>query len=99
MFDMKDVLIYLIWVIILIVTLDFVFVDIDEITDNELQEIENQIVVNALKQYERAKGNTPTTAAYTQARMVAVAFLLVVDYEKYKKWKEIEKEDIKNVRL
>ena len=65
----------------------------------EMNKIENQVAEDAIRQYEIAKRSGSAMDAYVQAGMVAAAFLQAEDEANYKKWKEIEKEEAKNVGL
>lgn len=72
---------------------------LEEQAAKDLQKIENQVAVDAVKQYEIAKRSGSDMDAYVQAGMAAAAFLQANDEENYKKWKEIEAKEAKNVGL
>lgn len=72
---------------------------LEEQAAKDLQKIENQVAADAVKQYEIAKRSGSDMDAYVQAGMAAAAFLQANDEENYKKWKEIEAKEAKNVGL
>jgi len=63
---------------------------------NDQQEIENQVVVDAEKEYEIAKSSGQAMDAYVHAGIVAAAYLQANDQVNYKKWKDIEEQEAKN---
>ena len=65
----------------------------------EMQQIENQVAEDAVKQYEIAKRNGNATDAYVHAGLVAAAYLQAKDEVNYKKWKDIENEEAKNAGM
>lgn len=65
----------------------------------EMDKIENQVALDAEKQYEIAKKNGSDMDAYVQSGMVAAAYLQAEDENNYKKWKEIENELAKKIGL
>lgn len=65
----------------------------------EMNKIEIQVAEDAIKQYEIAKRNGSDIDAYTQASFVATAFLQAKDEANYKKWKNIEQKEAKNIGL
>jgi len=58
-----------------------------------MQQIEQQVAADAVKQYEIAKRSGNAMDAYVQAGLVAAAYLQAKDETNYKKWKEIEKQE------
>lgn len=58
-----------------------------------MQDIENQVAADAVKQYEIAKRNGSAIDAFSAASMVCAAYLQAKDEANYKKWKEIEKQE------
>lgn len=71
----------------------------EEQAKKEMNKIENQVALDAERQYEIAKKNGSDMDAYVHAGMVAAAYLQAEDEENYKKWKEIEKKAGKKVGL
>lgn len=65
----------------------------------DTQRIENQVALDAVKQYEIAKRNSSAMDAYVHAGLVAASYLQAKDEANYKKWKEIEKEEAKNAGM
>lgn len=63
---------------------------------NDMQEIENQVALDAEKQYEIAKNGGDKVQTYVQASLVASAYLQANDEVNYNKWKAIEKQEAKN---
>lgn len=59
----------------------------------DLQQIEQQVADDAVKQYEIAKRSGSAMDAYIHASLVAAAYLQAKDEASYKKWKEIEKQE------
>lgn len=69
-----------------------------QVSDN-MQKIENQVALDAEKQYEIAKRGGDKMQTYVQASMVATAYLQAKDEVNYNKWKAIEKEEAKNAGM
>jgi hypothetical protein len=65
----------------------------------QMDEIHNQVADDAIKQYEIVKKNGNEIECYTQASLVAAAFLQAQDEANYNKWKEIEKTHAKAAGL
>lgn len=65
----------------------------------DMQKIENQVAIDAQKQYEIAKKGGDKIQTYVQASMVAAAYLQAKDEVNYNKWKTIEKEEAKNAGI
>jgi hypothetical protein len=81
-------------VLITIVVMGYIFGGgIDKKVANDMQNIENQVAVDAEKQYEIAKSGGDKMQTYVQAGLVAASYLQAKDEVNYKKWKAIEKED------
>lgn len=59
----------------------------------DMQQIEQQVAADAVKQYEIAKRSGSAMDAYVHASLVAAAYLQAKDEPNYKKWKEIEKRE------
>jgi hypothetical protein len=55
-----------------------------------MQQIENKVADDAVQQYEIAKRQGDKIQTYTQAGMVAAAYLQAKDEANYNKWKAIE---------
>ena len=68
---------------------------IDEQVKNEMQKIENEVAIDAEKQYYIAKKGGDKMQTYVQAGMVAAAYLQAKDEVNYNKWKAIEKQEEK----
>lgn len=66
---------------------------------NEMDKIENQVALDAEKQYEIAKRNGSDLDAYVQAGLVCAAYLQANDEVNYKKWKAIENQLAKKIGL
>lgn len=97
---MKKTLKIIVGVIFAFVLLGYFFGGgIEEQAARDLQKIENQVAADAVKQYEIAKRSGSAMDAYVQAGMAAAAFLQANDEENYKKWKDIEAKEAKNVGL
>lgn len=97
---MKKSLKIIVGAIILIIALSFVFGgDIDEQVKKELSTIEIQVAKDAEKQYEIVRKNGVSIESYTQASLVAAAYLQAKDEENYNKWKQIADEEAKKVGL
>lgn len=97
---MKKTLKIIVGIIFAFVLLGYFFGGgIEEQAARDLQKIENQVAADAVKQYEIAKRSGSAMDAYVQARMAAAAFLQANDEENYKKWKDIEAKEAKNVGL
>lgn len=60
---------------------------------SNVQEIENMVAADAVKQYEIAKRNGNAMDAYTQATFVTAAFLQANDEANYAKWKQIQQQE------
>lgn len=60
---------------------------------SDMQKIENQVAVDAVKQYDIAKRQGDKIQACVQAGMVSAAYLQAKDESNYQKWKDIEKDD------
>lgn len=65
----------------------------------QMQTIENQVAEDAVKQYNIAKSSGNAMDAYVHAGLVAAAYLQAKDEANYKKWKNIEKQEAKNVGM
>lgn len=65
------------------------------VAEKQMDNIENKVAEDAVKQYEIAKQNGSKMDAYVQAGMVCAAYLQANDQENYKKWKEIERQEAK----
>lgn len=63
----------------------------DAYVQQQMTNIENQVAEDAVKQYEIAKRQGDKIQIYTQASLVAAAYLQAKDEPNYIKWKEIEK--------
>jgi uncharacterized ion transporter superfamily protein YfcC len=88
------------FVLITIVVMGYIFGGgIDKKVANDMQNIENQVAVDAEKQYEIAKSQGDLMQTYVQASLVAAAYLQAKDEVNYKKWKAIEKEDSVNAGM
>jgi len=72
---------------------------LDKQVSSDLQKIENQVALDAEKQYEIAKRGGDKMQTYVQASMVATAYLQAKDEVNYNKWKAIEKEEAKNAGM
>ena len=97
---MKKTLKIIVGVIFTFVLLGYFFGGgIEEQAARDLQKIENQVAADAVKQYEIAKRSGSAMDAYVQAGMAAAAFLQANDEKNYKKWKDIEAKEAKNVGL
>lgn len=66
---------------------------------NDMQQIENQVALDAEEQYDIAKRGGDKIQTYVQAGLVAAAYLQAKDETNYNKWKEIEKEEAKNAGM
>lgn len=98
--SMKNLIKYILVIVILIVAMSyFLGGGLENQVKAELNEIENQVAEDAIRQYEIAKRNGSAMDAYIQAGMVAAAFLQAEDEINYKKWKVIEEEEAKKVGL
>jgi hypothetical protein len=62
---------------------------------SEMNNIENQVALDAEKQYDIAKRSGNAIDTYVHAGLVAAAYLQAKDEANYSKWKEIEKHDAK----
>jgi hypothetical protein len=71
----------------------------DKQVANDMQKIENQVAIDAEKQYEIAKNGGDKMQTYVQAGLVAAAYLQAKDEVNYNKWKAIEKEEAKNAGM
>jgi len=60
---------------------------------NNMQQIEQQVAADAVKQYEITKSSGTAIDAYVHAGLVAAAYLQAKDEANYKKWKEIERQE------
>ena len=58
-----------------------------------MQQIENQVAEDAVKQYEIAKDQGDKMQICVQAGLASAAYLQAKDKENYNKWKAIEKAD------
>ena len=72
---------------------------IDKQVANDMQKIENQVALDAEKQYEIAKNGGDKMQTYVQASLVATAYLQAKDEANYNKWKAIEKEEAINAGI
>lgn len=68
---------------------------VEEQAKSDIQDIENQVAEDAVKQYEIAKRSGDKVEIYTHASLVAASYLQAKDEENYKKWKEIERQAAK----
>jgi len=94
---MKKGLKILIGVIVFIGLIGYFFGGgIEKQAQNQQHEVENQVALDAEKQYEIAKKNGKAIDAYVQAGLVAAAYLQANDEVNYKKWKDIESKEAKN---
>jgi hypothetical protein len=66
---------------------------------NEMQKLENQVALDSERQYEIAKNSGNGMDSYVHAGLVAAAYLQAEDEVNYKKWKEIEKQEAKNIGM
>lgn len=71
----------------------------DKQVASQMDEIHNQVADDAIKQYEIVKKDGTEIECYTQASLVAAAFLQAKDEANYNKWKEIEKQHAKAAGL
>ena len=97
---MKNVIKFILAVIFLIFLIGY-FLDggLENQLETEMDKIEIQVAEDAIEQYEIAKRNGSAMDAYIHAGLVAASFLQAKDEDNYKKWKEIEKQEAKNVGL
>jgi len=65
----------------------------DKLVQHEMQQIENQVAEDAVKQYNIAKEQGDKMQICVQAGFASAAFLQAKDKENYNKWKAIEKSD------
>ena len=72
---------------------------LDKQAANSMKKIENQVAMDAEKQYEMAKRGGDKMQTYVQATMVAAAYLQAKDEVNYQKWKAIEKQEAKNAGM
>lgn len=73
---------------------------IEQQAQQRVDQISNQVALDAEKQYDIVVNNNGTAIEkYTQASLVAAAYLQAKDEENYKKWKEIEKTHAKEAGL
>jgi hypothetical protein len=85
---MKNILIFS----SLLLSLSLSGCDVESLANSEMQNIENQVAEDAVRQYEIAKRSGTAIDAYVHAGIVSAAYLQAEDEENYKKWKAIEKE-------
>lgn len=64
----------------------------DTLVENQMQKTYNKVTKDAIEQYNIVKKTGDAIQAYTQAEMVAQAFLQAKDEENYNKWKKIAEE-------
>ncbi|MGB5819839.1 MAG: hypothetical protein WBG90_10175 [Saonia sp.] len=97
---MKNGIKFIIAVIFLITITGYFFGGgLENQVENEMNKIEVKVAEDAIKQYEIAKRNGYAIDAYVQAGLVAASFLQADDEENYRKWKQIEEQEEKNVGL
>lgn len=72
---------------------------VEKQAQKNLDQIENQVAADAVRQYEIAKKNGNAQDAYTAASLCKAAFLQANDEENYAKWTKIEKEEAKKAGL
>lgn len=65
----------------------------------DMAKIENQVALDAEKQYKIAKKQGDKMQTYVQASLVAAAYLQAKDEANYNKWKEIENKHAKEVGM
>jgi hypothetical protein len=65
----------------------------------QMEKIEDQVALDAVKQYEIAKRSGSAMDAYLHSGLAAAAYLQAQDEVNYKKWKDIEKEEAKNAGM
>jgi hypothetical protein len=70
-----------------------------KVAKNQMQQIENQVADDAVRQYEIAKRQGDKMQTYTQASFVVAAYLQAKDESNYNKWKAIEDSCAKTVGL
>jgi len=59
---------------------------------SQMEEIQNQVADDAVKQYEIAKRQGDKTQIWVQAQLVSAAYLQAKDEANYQKWKAVEKQ-------
>lgn len=65
---------------------------LEQQAQHQMDDISNQVAEDAIKQYEIVKKSGTEIECYTQASLVAAAYLQAKDEENYQKWKNIEKQ-------
>ncbi len=99
-YNMKKAFQFLISIILIIIFVVYFFGGgFEEQIQRDINKIENQVAIDAIKQYEIAKKNGSSMDAYIQAGLVTTAFLQANDEKNYKKWKKIEEQEAKNAGL
>ena len=86
-------------IIIIVGSIIAVSVTSDSVVTSTMQDIENQVAADAVKQFEIAKKNGSTMDAYSAASMVKAAYLQANDEENYQKWHDIEQDLAKQLGL
>lgn len=72
---------------------------INEAAQEQMNDISNQVAKDAEKQYNIAVQGGDKMDIYTQASLVAAAYLQANDSINYKKWKDIEKKHAKEIGI
>lgn len=67
--------------------------------NRQMDNIENQVAQDAVRQFEIAQKNGSNIDAYSAASMVVAAYLQAEDEENYKKWKLVQDEYGKKLGL
>lgn len=70
-----------------------------ESSEQFIQNIENQVAIDAVAQYEIAKRQGDKIQIYVQAGLVAAAYLQAKDEANYKHWKDIEAQAAKDAGI
>ena len=89
--DNKKVIRVIVWVVFAGIMYWYFYVGgLEKQAAGEMQKIENQVALDAEKQYEIAKNQGDKMQIYVQASLVSAAYLQAKDESNYQKWKSIE---------
>jgi len=66
---------------------------VNELAADDMQQIEQQVAQDMVKEYYIAKNYGSALDAYTAASLVVAAYLQANDISNYRKWKEIEQQE------
>ena len=83
---------FLFWSLVIGLILTFCFCMEPHFRNNTMEDIQNRVAEDAVRQYEIAERQGDKMQIYVQAGLVSAAYLQAQDEANYRRWKEVERE-------